>query len=78
MGSLWVDGSRACQMCGATVVDALRSVHEEFHLRVDPILIEKPEEVVIDSEVAPVEDIASVVIPLEDQDAEPKKPKRDK
>lgn len=33
---LWVDGSRACRGCGATVVDELRSVHESFHAALEP------------------------------------------
>lgn len=74
--SLWVAGSRACQVCGATVVDTHRLTHEAFHERVDPVVV------VV---VVPDDSIDSVVEPeidLEvdpaDVDAEPKKPKKDK
>lgn len=39
----WVDGSRACQLCGVVVVDGSRSVHEAFHGRVDPLATPGPE-----------------------------------
>lgn len=39
---LWAEGSRACQGCGATVVDGLRPVHEAFHARVEPGQVAEP------------------------------------